>query len=275
MIPRFLVLCFILMSWSLLAKEIPMTEDQILKKELELNQTLIVGEKVEVTDLVEGPEPRIAYSDPQKNENDEEETDSNLQKNTVETEIAEQESLVGNKAEGSFASPTTEPIHQLEMEYEEDTSGQKFYAVDFRYLGVMTQVGFETRFYRQFSVGLHYGRFQGKVAGTDKLGMVPDLHQVALGVNAYLGREKIAFTNGPIIRFGLTYNQQKANNLVQSVQVDGKDVIRPGESKVGTQLGIGYHYQFKNLFANAGIEYITLGALKNLVPIAVTVGVAF
>lgn len=255
MISRVLIVFFLLFSWSLLAKdmpiEAPLTEEQILKKELELNKTLVVGEKIEVSEQVEGEEPRVVIQ----------EGEAPLES---EEPLEEKEEI-----------PSFDQTQQLSMEFKEPESDQKFYAVDFRYLGVLTQVGFETRLYRQFSLGLHYGRFNGKVAGTDKLGMVPGLQQAAIGLNAYLGRERISFSNGLVVRFGMTYNQQASNDLVQAVQVDGKDVIRPGESKIGTQMGIGYHYQFKNLFANAGIEYITLGALKNLVPIAVTVGVAF
>ena len=257
MISRLLIILFLLFSWSLLAKDMPidtpLTEEQILKKELELNKTLVVGEKVEVTDQVDDVEPRVVI--------DSEQSEESVDDSEEEKAVENFESLGGG--------------NHLSMEFKDEQTDQKFFAVDFRYLGVLTQVGVEGRLHRQFSLGVHYGRFNGKVAGTDKLGMVPDLHQIAVGVNAYLGRERIAFTNGLIVRFGVTYNQQSANDLVQAVQVDGEDVIRPGESKIGTQMGIGYHYQYKNVFANAGIEYITLGALKNLVPIAVTVGVAF
>lgn len=242
----------------------PLTEEQILKKELELNKTLIVGEKVEVNNSFDGEEPRVVIDNTLQN------LEENQEQIRQELENTEEEAL-GETNE----VPSPALVNQLSMDIKEDNSDQKFYGVDFRYLGVLTQVGFEARIYRQFSMGVHYGRYNGKVAGSDKLGMVPDLQQIAIGFNAYLGKERIAFTNGLIVRFGLHYNQQAANSLVQAVQVNGEDVIRPGESKIGTQMGIGYHYQFKNLFANAGIEYITLGALKNLVPIAVTVGVAF
>ncbi|MCF8058434.1 MAG: hypothetical protein K9K67_04005 [Bacteriovoracaceae bacterium] len=156
-----------------------------------------------------------------------------------------------------------------------DGSPDKKWSISGRYLGVLSQVGFEREVYRQISLGLFYGKFQGKVAGTDKLGLIPDLDHLALQVNAYLGEEKSALSTGPVIRFSVHANKQKENDLVKSIQVDGQDVIVPGETKVGTLLGIGYHWQWDPISLNVGIEYLSLGPLKNLVPLAASLGVAF
>lgn len=163
----------------------------------------------------------------------------------------------------------------LTQKFEEYQDPKKSFGIHYRYLGVLSQLGVEKSLKGRFSMGLYYGRYVGKVAGTDDLGFIPDLHQVALQTNIYLGREGIAMTSGPVIRFAIHANQQKENDIVKSVQVDGVDVIVPGQTRYGTLLGIGYSWQ-KNWFnVSVGAEYLTLGPLKNLVPLAVSVGVAF
>jgi hypothetical protein len=147
--------------------------------------------------------------------------------------------------------------------------------LQYRYLGVLSQVGVERALGGQISAGLYYGRYAGKVAGTDKLGFIPDLEHVALQFNAYLNKDKVALANGIVTRFALHVNRQKENDLVKSIQVDGVDVIIPGQTKVGTLLGIGYQYNWKMVSLNAGMEYLTMGPLKSFVPLAIGVGITF
>lgn len=147
--------------------------------------------------------------------------------------------------------------------------------IQYRYLGVLSQVGIERSLGGQVSAGLYYGRYAGKVAGTDKLGFIPGLEHAALQVNAYLNSEKMALANGLVTRFAVHVNKQKENDLVKSIQVDGVDVIVPGQTKVGTLLGIGYQWSWKKVSLNAGVEYLTMGALKSFVPLAIGVGVTF
>lgn len=163
----------------------------------------------------------------------------------------------------------------LSHDFENYESKRKSFGVHYRYLGVLSQLGVEKTLAGRFSMALYYGRYVGTVAGTDDLGFIPDLHHMALQTNIYLGREKLAMTQGPVIRFALHANQQKENELVKSVQVDGVDVIVPGQTRYGTLLGIGYSWQ-KNWFnVSVGAEYLSLGPLKNLVPLTVSLGVAF
>lgn len=232
---RFLI--FLLISNPIFAQELVLGEETI-------NEVTIAVEDESVVDLPHGME---------------------------ETSVVDSTRMV----EESSLEQKIEVLNYSGGDVSDSLPNQKKFGVNFRYLGVLSQVGVEARVYRQFSMGIHYGRYNGKVAGTDKLGLIPDLQNLNLSLNAYLGREKLAFTNGLVIRFGVHANRQKKNDLVQSIQVDGKDIIRPGETKIGTLLGVGYHYQHKNVFASLGIEYLKLGPLKNLVPIAATVGVAF
>lgn len=144
-----------------------------------------------------------------------------------------------------------------------------------RYLGVLSLGGLERAISNQVSLGVFYGRYQGKVPGSDKNGLVPGLKSFALQGSAYLGKSKRVFNNGIVINFGLTYNTQAENPDIKSIQVDGEDVILPGENKIGTLLGIGYHYRWKRLSASVGVEYVTLGSLQSFVPLALTLGLTF
>lgn len=147
--------------------------------------------------------------------------------------------------------------------------------IQYRYLGVLSQVGIERALIGRVSAGLYYGRYAGKVAGTDKLGFIPGLEHVAFQVNAYLNGQKKALSRGLVTRFAIHANRQSDNDLVKSVQVDGLDVIVPGQTRVGTLLGIGYQYNWKSISLNAGMEYLTMGPLKSFVPLAIGVGFTF
>lgn len=147
--------------------------------------------------------------------------------------------------------------------------------IQYRYLGVLSQIGIERALIGRVSAGLYYGRYAGKVAGTDKLGFIPGLEHVALQVNAYLNGQKKALSRGLVTRFAIHANRQSDNDLVKSVQVDGLDVIVPGQTRVGTLLGIGYQFNWNSISLNAGMEYLTMGPLKSFVPLAIGVGFTF
>lgn len=155
------------------------------------------------------------------------------------------------------------------------TPKTKWFAAQYRYLGNLQQAGIEARLYHQFSLGLFYGRYQGKVAGSDEVGFIPDLENYSVVANVYLGSEKAAFSDGLLFRFGIHHNRQGANDLVARIEVDGAPVILPGESQTGSQIGMAYQWQWKYFFANVGLEYITLGPYKNFVPLALTGGFVF
>ncbi len=155
------------------------------------------------------------------------------------------------------------------------TSKKKWIAPQYRYLGNLMQGGIEARIYKQFTLGVFYGRYQGKVAGSEEVGLIPDLENYSLIGSFYLGKEKAAFSDGLMFRFGVHHNEQGENDLVARIESENVPVILPGESQTGTQIGVAYHWQWKFLFANVGIEYITLGPYKNFVPLALTGGFVF
>lgn len=229
--------------------------------------------------------PVMATENEKENENDNIEMKVSVSKDNSEENITTSaaplilENEVKNEEAVLDVSDLT--IHQGQQTHEvleEELSvenSEKKWAINFRYLGVLTQIGVERKLGGRVSGALYYGRYQGKVAGTDDLGLIPDLHHAALQTNIYLGSEGLALSKGPVIRFGVHANQQKNNALVKSVQVDGVDVIVPGQTRYGTLLGLGYFWQYRWLSASIGAEYLTLGPLKNLVPIAASIGVAF
>ncbi len=194
---------------------------------------------------------------------------------TLEDKVSTSLSATGEVSFEREAQSDKAPTTQSLVDYSEPSDEASNWAVNMRYLGLLSSIGLERKVYGRVSLGLYYGRYQGKIAGSDELGFIPDLHHAALQANVYLGKEILALTQGPVLRFAAHANQQKENELVKSVQVDGVDVIVPGETRWGTLLGIGYYWQ-KNWFsASVGAEYLTLGPLKNLVPLAVSVGINF
>lgn len=201
--------------------------------------------------------------------------DDDVVNNKDDVDATEPKMMVENPNESTENNAV--PMLELNIPtYKESAYSQdKKWGVSARYLGILSQVGVERELFGQISMGLYYGRYQGKVAGSDDLGLIPDLDHVALQVNAYLGEQKSALSTGPVLRFAVHGNKQKSNALVKSVQVDGVDVIVPGKTRVGTLLGVGYHWQWNPISLSVGIEYLSLGPLKNLVPLAASLGVAF
>jgi hypothetical protein len=205
--------------------------------------------------------------------------DNNVQ---IEVEAVDQ-GIVKDEAEQSIAPSSLDASdnsagsggQSLTQDFENYEGKRKSFGVHYRYLGVLSQLGVEKSLAGRFSMALYYGRYVGTVAGTDDLGFIPDLHHMALQTNIYLGREGLALSQGPVIRFAVHANQQKENELVKSVQVDGVDVIVPGQTRFGTLLGLGYSWQKKWFNVSVGAEYLSLGPLKNLVPLTVSLGVAF
>lgn len=147
--------------------------------------------------------------------------------------------------------------------------------VSARYLGVLAQAGIDFKVFNQVSMGLYYGKFQGKVAGSDKNGVIPDLHHLNLQTTVFLNAQKQAFQTGGQLRFGIHGNQQSESDLVDSIEVDGQEVIKPGQTKVGALIGIGYGWYGDRFGLNVGAEYLSLGALKSLIPIVLSLGVTF
>jgi|GEM_PF-2166291 len=184
-------------------------------------------------------------------------------------ELAESSGIVGN----TELIESTEVLERSSLEKAEVRDYK--WRLSGRYLGVLSLGGLERAISEQLSLGLFYGRYQGKVPGSDKSGLVPGLRSFALQGSAYLGKSKRVFSNGIVAKFGLTYNTQEENPDIKSIQVDGEDVILPGESKIGSLLGIGYHYRWKRLSASVGVEYVTLGSLQSFVPLALTLGLTF
>jgi hypothetical protein len=206
-------------------------------------------------------------------ENDQIDEDGVNHENNIDS--MEPEVIVENTSESAKDDEASTLELNIPSYKEAAYSQDKLWGVSARYLGILSQIGVEREIFGQISMGLYYGRFQGKVAGSDDLGLIPDLDHVALQVNAYLGEQKSALSTGPVLRFAVHGNKQKNNELVKSVQVDGVDVIVPGKTRVGTLLGVGYHWQWNPISLSVGIEYLSLGPLKNLVPLAASLGVAF
>ncbi len=177
--------------------------------------------------------------------------------------------------EPSSPRESDEVVYESAISLEIKEERKRRVAVEYRYLGNLMQAGLEFKVYRQFSLGVMAGKFQGKVAGSDDLGFIPGLRHYAVMGNIYLGKEKSAFSDGLLFRFGTHYNKQEENDLVAGLEVDGQEVLKPGEERFGSQIGLAYHWQWKYVFANVGLEYVTLGPYKNFVPLALSGGFVF
>jgi len=192
----------------------------------------------------------------------------------------------GKLTESSMDDPSSLPlrstnneeslsVQKLDVQPVKEGDKIKRAQVSVRYLGVLAQAGLDVKIWDQVSLGLYYGRFQGTIAGNEKAGMIPDLHHLNLQTTVFLNSQKRAFQSGAQLRFGLHANKQKESNIVQRIEVDGREVIRPGQTRIGALLGVGYGWYGEHLNVNIGAEYLSLGALKSLIPLVVSLGVTF
>jgi hypothetical protein len=189
-------------------------------------------------------------------------------------ESSSQSSLVHSEAKVT-ATPNSTISQELDLGEIEAQTKKRYVQISARYLGLLSQAGLDVGIWNQISLGLYYGRYQGTIAGNDKPGIIPDLHHLNLQTTIFLNSQKQTFKSGAQLRFGVHANQQKDSELVERIEVDGREVIRPGQTRYGALIGAGYGWYGSRFAFNIGAEYLSLGALKTLVPLVVSLGVTF
>ena len=197
------------------------------------------------------------------------------QEEVVSGDVIESGAFTESQKPTVIKEPVTSLTQNLEVGEREAVKKKKRVQISARYLGLLSQAGIDFGIWNQISLGLYYGRYQGTISGNEDAGIIPDLHHLNLQTTIYLNSERQAFQSGAQLRFGLHANQQKDSELVSRIEVDGREVIRPGQTRYGALIGAGYGWYGQRFSFNLGAEYLSLGALKTLIPLVVSLGVTF
>lgn len=165
-------------------------------------------------------------------------------------------------------------LYESEIEKRE-ASKYPSLSIQGRYKGILGMGLLEVGLLKQMTLGLGVGQFNGENSSSREKGVIPDLYHAHFELSYYLNSAQRYFQSGPVLRMAIHGSYLTQNDYVYSVNVDGKEIVTQENLRLGPSFSLGYYWSYSWLNASVAAEYFSLGPLKTLIPLSLSLGIVF
>ncbi len=124
------------------------------------------------------------------------------------------------------------------------------------------------------TLGLGYGRFYGRLVGSDDFDLVSGFHQYSLQYNRFIWGNR--FKDGFVLRLSLTYSELKKGSTISSLETkEGKNIVTAGEGEWGHTFALGYEWYWSHLNFSLQSELVRIGGFETWSPVSIWLGFTF
>ncbi|MBK22820.1 MAG: hypothetical protein CME70_02350 [Halobacteriovorax sp.] len=156
------------------------------------------------------------------------------------------------------------------------------YGLDQKRTSVSWQLGPESSSYnldiginKSSTIGVHYQQQFAQQKSSNTTYMLNGLYNFGANYEYYLGPDRERFKSGLVLSGGVHYTKLDKDSIHHSINFEGKQEIKPGESLFGARLAASYRLYSESLFGGLGIEASKVGKATIFLPIKLQIGIVF
>jgi len=125
------------------------------------------------------------------------------------------------------------------------------------------------------TVGVHFQQQFAEQKSSNTTYMLNGLYNFGANYEYFLGPDRERFKSGLVLSGGVHYTSLDKDSIHHSINFEGKQEIKPGESLFGARLAASYRLYSESIFGGLGIEASKVGKATIFLPIKLQLGIVF
>ncbi len=125
------------------------------------------------------------------------------------------------------------------------------------------------------TIGIHYQQQFAEQKSSKSTYMLNGLYNFGANYDYFLGPDRERFRSGLVLSGGVHLTKLDKESIHHSINFEGKQEIKAGESLFGARLAASYRLYSDSIFGGLGIEASKVGKAMIFLPIKIQLGIVF